>query len=214
MNSSGLITFRHGLAAIAVIWALSAMHRSAVQNSYFAGYAEAQADTADTWAKALQVQQQQREAEFTRQLNAANSAVTALRQANRHIAAREQQLRQEINDVTTHYRQSPAATPEPLPECIFTTGFVGLYNSAISPGSADTTALPTADPAARANRAASTTAPVATPVDPLQPSNIGQRDILQHITQYGGRCQQIETQLIQLLDYLEKINNRSTADGS
>ena len=211
MNSNGLITFRHGLAAIAVIWALSAMHRSAVQNSYFAGYAEAQADTADTWAKALQVQQQQREAEFTRQLNVANSAVTALRQANRHIAAREQQLRQEINDVTTHYRQSPAATPEPLPECIFTTGFVGLYNSAISPSSAATATVPTADPAARANRAASTTATAANPTDPLQPSNIGQRDILQHITQYGGRCQSIEAQLNQLLDYLNNLNTKGAA---
>lgn len=181
------------------------------ETSYHAGYSAAEAEHAKALNAALLLQKKQLEAEFTRQLNAANSAVTALRQANRDIAAREQQLRQEINNVTTHYRQSPAATPVPLPECIFTTGFVGLYNSAISPGSATGATVPAADPAARANRAASTTAPVATPADPLQPSNIGQRDILQHITEYGSRCQFIEAQLNQLLDYLDNINNKGAA---
>lgn len=202
------------LAMASLLWLAYVGVKAVQHTSYLNGYADAKADSAQATSRALEAQYQQLNAEFNRQLGQANKAVTALRQANQAIAKREQQLRQEINHVTTHYRDTPAARPEPLPECIFTTGFVGLYNQAISPAKPGAAAVPAATPAAGANRAASTTAPVAATADPLQPSNIGQRDILQHITEYGSRCQQIETQLIQLLDYLEKINNRSTADGS
>lgn len=212
MPSNGLITFRHGLAAIAVIWALSAMHRSAVQNSYFAGYAEAQADTADTWAKALQVQQQQREAEFTRQLNAANAANAAIRAEKAALAQREQDLKKEIDYVTTHYRAGPTAEPKPLPSCIFTTGFVGVYNSAIGVKPDTTATMPATGATQRTAAAASTATAISTP-DALQPSGVRQADILQHLTGYGARCLAIEAQLNGLIDYVEQEQRRNT-DGT
>lgn len=190
------------LAVTAGIVIVLALHRTAVTASYLRGYAEAKADSAVVWTKAVQKQQQQLQAEFKRQLDTANSAVTALRAANRDIAQREVLLRQEIDYVTTHYRQRPDAEPEPLPACIFTHGFVSVYNGAISPGGATTDTVPAADPATRTD----TTASAARASETLQPSDISQRDILHHITGYGSRCQAIEQQLNQLLDYLESIN--------
>lgn len=201
------------LAVCTAIVLVIALHRTAVTASYLRGYAEAKADSTELWTKAVQVQQQQLQAEFKRQLTNANNAVTALRAANRDIAQRELLLRQEIDYVTTHYRQSPAAQPEPLPACIFTNGFVGVYNRAISPGGAASAAMPAADTAAGTNTAASASATAATTEDALRPSNIRQRDILHHIAEYGSRCQSIEAQLNQLLDYLESIN-RGKTDGS
>lgn len=189
-------------AAVAVV-AIAQLGLNAIkQTSYDAGYSAAEAANATATSNALAEQQRQLQAEFKRQLNTANSAVTALRTANRDIAQRELLLRQEIDYVTTHYRQSPAAAPELLPACIFTNGFVSVYNGAISDGSTTTATVPAADPAAGAN----TTASAATTADALQPSDIKQRDILHHITGYGSRCQSIEAQLNQLLDYLESIN--------
>lgn len=196
------IKFWHGIAAIGVIWLLLALHRSAVDSSYLTGFADAKADSAQVWAKAIKEQQEQLQTEFKRQLTNANNAVITLRNANREISQREQLLQQEIDYVTTLYRESAAAKLEPLPRCVFTAGFVSVYNGAISPNSAADTTLPAADITAGINRAPS----AATVADALQPSNISQRDILHHITGYGSRCQSIEQQLNQLLDYLENIN--------
>lgn len=199
------------LAMASLLWLAYVGVKAVQHTSYLNGYADAKADSAQATSRALEAQYQQLNAEFNRQLGQANKAVTALRQANQAIAKREQQLRQEINHVTTHYRDTPAARPEPLPECIFTTGFVGLYNHAISPAKPGTAAVPAATPAAGANRAPSTAAVAAASIDPLKPSAITQRDILAHITAYGSRCQAIEGQLNQLLDYLEHINHREAA---
>lgn len=212
MPSNGLIAFRHGLAAIAVIWALSAMHRSAVQNSYFAGYAKAQSDTSDTWAKALLVQQQQLQDEFTRQLNTANAANAAIRAEKAELVERANALREEIDYVTTHYRAGSTAAPTPLPACIFTTGFVGVYNSAIGAKPDITGTMPAVGTTQRTAAAASTTTAISTP-DALQPSGVRQADILQHLTGYGARCLAIEAQLNGLIDYVEQEQRRNT-DGT
>ncbi|GAB2927558.1 hypothetical protein [Rheinheimera gaetbuli] len=200
---------KHLLAALAIIAAVLAvvaiaqLGLSAIkQTSYDAGYSAAEAKHATAVSTALAEQQRTLQAEFKRQLTNANNAVNALRAANRDIAQREQLLLQEIDYVTTHYRPSPAAELEPLPACIFTHGFVSVYNGAISPGGATAAAMPAADTATRAD----TTASAATATDALQPSGIEQRDILHHIAGYGSRCQSIEAQLNQLLDYLESIN--------
>lgn len=212
MPSNGLITFRHGLAAIAVIWALSAMHKAAVHNSYLAGYAEAKADSANNLALALKAQQQTLHAEFTRQLNTANAANAAIRAEKAALAQREQDLKKEIDYVTTHYRAGPTAEPKPLPACIFTTGFVGVYNSAIGAKPDIATTMPTASATQRTTAAADTTATINS-ADALQPSGVGQADILQHLTGYGGRCLAIEAQLNGLIDYLEQ-EQRRTMDGT
>lgn len=212
MPSNGLITFRHGLAAIAVIWALSAMHKAAVHNSYLAGYADANAKNAEALAMALQAQQQTLQAEFTRQLNTANAANAAIRAEKAALAQREQDLKKEIDYVTTHYRAGPTAEPKPLPACIFTTGFVGVYNSAIGAKPDITATMPATGATQRTAAAASTTTAISAP-DALQPSGVRQADILQHLTGYGARCLAIEAQLNGLIDYVEQEQRRNT-DGT
>lgn len=194
------------LAVVAIAWlGLSAIK----QTSYDAGYNAAEAKQATAVSTALAEQQRTLQAEFKRQLDTANSAVTALKAANRDIAQRELLLRQEIDYVTTLYQKSLDAEPEPLPACIFTNGFVSVYNGAISDDGNSIATMPAASSAGGTD----TTASRATAADALQPSGINQRDILHHITGYGSRCQAIETQLNGLIDYLENEQRRN-ANGS
>jgi hypothetical protein len=87
-----------------------------------------------------------------------------------------------------------------LPECIFTNGFVGLYNESIWPIN-----LPTIDIAAGTDGKTGAAAPVGAHgiASAKAPSGIRQRDILHHINAYGERCLTIEAQLNGLIDYLQ-----------
>jgi len=145
----------------------------------------------------------------TQQLQAADLAVTELLQQQAQTTATIARLQGEIEHVTSTWLPPGKTAPEPLPHCVFTNGFVRVYNDSISPGAGHSTAsVSAAVPAAPAQG----TPQAATAVDTsLRASDIEQADILQHITQYGGRCQDIETQLNQLLDYLEKQQPQGTA---
>jgi hypothetical protein len=109
-------------------------------------------------------------------------------QAAKQIAT----FKRKITDATTRYRPTPAAPARPLPECIVTTGAVGLWNNAIAarPDSADTDASPSGadDPASAADT-----------VD----SGVRLPDLLAHHLDYAGRCRAIERQLNRLIDYVE-----------
>ena len=132
------------------------------------------------------------------QLSRANQQLTLLRQDTRAIQARNQSLEKEIDHVTQHYKPSPGADLEPLPACVFTRGFVGLYNDAISyPG------LPANSTAGAAAGAVGEAEPAAAAEYPLTPANIGQADILSHINNYGTRCLSIEAQLVRLIDLVK-----------
>ncbi len=100
-----------------------------------------------------------------------------------------------ISHVTTHYRPALDAPAVPLPACVFTTGFVRVYDASIG--------VP--EPVAAADPdAGSDEAPGAT--DPTEElgSGITQADILQHIGAYGQRCRDIESQLNTVLDAVER----------
>lgn len=146
-------------------------------------------------AELLANQEQQLRTEYERQLAEAHDAVRSLRVEKASITQRASELEQEIDRVTSHYREQPQAPAQPLPDCRFTHGFVGLYNAAIT----QAMQVPRSDPATGANGKTGTAATA----DPLRLSPIRQPDILRHITGYGARCQAIEAQLSSLIDYLQ-----------
>lgn len=168
---------------------------------YALGYKHGHDTAADEYNRQQAAVTAQREqalrAEYERQIAVSDETVRQLRAEKAAIAQRARQLEEEIAHVTTEYRPAPDAAPEPRPACVFTHGFVGLYNRAISP------AVPAAG-AATGTDGTTGTAGAAAP-DPLGISPIRQPDILHHITGYGSRCQQIEAQLNALIDHLNRI---------
>ena len=139
-------------------------------------------------------------AQTQRQLADANRTVSQLISDKQSIEERNTALQKEIQHVTTHWLPPGKTKAEPQPACVFTHGFVRVYNQSIatSAGAAGMSAI---TPAGSVEGSAKTTA-VAT--REMQPSNIDRADILQHIGQYGAHCQNIESQLNHLLDYLEQ----------
>jgi hypothetical protein len=98
----------------------------------------------------------------------------------------------EIARVTTLYRQARDAAPEPVPACVFTRGFVRVWDEATG------AALPVpADPDRAAAPAAS--AGAAEQLD----SGLGQADVLGHHARYAEQCRNTAAQLNRLIDALE-----------
>lgn len=120
----------------------------------------------------------------------ANQLGFQLLQERARYAEDTDQLKRSIARVTSQYRPAPGAPLQPVPQCVFTHGFVGVYNGAI--GAA---LVPPTIPAAGA-------ADAADPAEALD-AGVQQADILEHITDYGQRCRDIESQLNRLLDWHE-----------
>lgn len=171
--------------------------------SYRAGETAAVNACARTTAETLAAHEQQLRMDYEQQLEAADQQVRLLRLERAELLARQQILNRRIDDVTQQYRPRPDASPEPLPACHFTDGFVSVYNQSISAA----LALPEADTAPGADGKTGTT-PL-TETDQLALSALQQSDILHHITEYGARCQSIEAQLNSLIDYLNHYNERT-----
>lgn len=83
-------------------------------------------------------------------------------------------------------------------ECLLSVDFVGLYNAAI--GAGEPPAVPGAASAAGADTQATTTEATDSGVRP--------DDVLYHITDYGHRCRDIESQLNGLIHLREPANGR------
>ncbi|WP_293266760.1 demethoxyubiquinone hydroxylase family protein [Neptunomonas sp.] len=167
---------------------------------YFYGYSTANEAHEAQQSKAIAAVEQTLRKHYQQQLTTANESVAQLRQQKATLAKTANELEKRIAHVSR-------------PDCSITRGFVGLYNRAIG---AD---LPTDDLPTGADREASST-------DAADPSiaasaelnatvsDVNQQDILRHVIDYGGRCQQIETQLIQLIEYEEKVNESRRATGT
>lgn len=134
------------------------------------------------------------------QLADANRTVSQLISDKQTIEERNTALQKEIHYVTTHWLPPGKTKAEPQTACVFTNGFVRVYNQSIttSSGAAGMSAVA---PTGSIEGSAKTTA--VAPND-MRPSDIGRADILQHIGQYGAHCQSVESQLNHLLDYLEQ----------
>ncbi|AOJ71031.1 MULTISPECIES: hypothetical protein [Burkholderia] len=122
----------------------------------------------------------------------ANRLAADLFTANAHHALEADALKRRIARVTRQYRPTPDARPEALPRCVFTDGFVGVWNAAAG---RDAARLPEADPAAGA----------AAPAGSADDADSGVRadDVLANHVDNARRSRNIEAQLNTLIDWLE-----------
>ena len=137
---------------------------------------------AEQAAKALQAEQQRADA----------LAAQLAEQQRQHRTTRDQ-LQKEVTRVSTLYRKALDAAPEPVPACVFTRGWVRLYDRATG---AELPAAP-ADPAG-------TTAPAgeAAALEQLD-SGVDQAGLLAHHIDYAEQCRNSAAQLDRLIDLLE-----------
>lgn len=108
---------------------------------------------------------------------------------HRQTAAR---LAGEIHRVTTQYRRAPAAPLEPAPACVFTHGFVRVWNESAGPAGQPVPAA--GDPGAVAGTAGA---------DDALDSGVSQADVLAHRIDSAARCRDIESRLNALTDFEE-----------
>lgn len=165
-----------------------------------AGYDRANSECTVSHTKALLAAKQQELASIKRQLELSDQTVRQLRQDKAETARLADELQKEINYVTEHWTPPGKTSAEPAPACVFTHGFVRVYNSAIGATNSSAANMSATVRTTGAVGAASTTQ---TPDPSLQPSNVGRADILQHITDYGQQCQDTSNQLNRLIDYLQ-----------
>lgn len=138
--------------------------------------------SAEQTAKALQAEQQRADA----------LAARLAEQQRQHRTTRDQ-LQKEVTRVSTLYRKALDAAPEPVPACVFTRGWVRLYDRATG---AELPAAP-ADPAGAAAPAADAAA--AEQLD----SGVDQARLLAHHIDYAEQCRNSAAQLERLIDLLE-----------
>lgn len=162
---------------------------------YFYGYSTAKEAHETQQSKAIAAAEQTLRKVYEQQLATANNSVTTLRQQKATLAKTANELEKRIAHVSR-------------PDCPVTRGFVGLYNRAIG---AD---LPADNATARTDRAPSTTQTADPSKHDTTISDVNQQDILRHVVDYGGRCQAIEAQLNQLIEFEEKINESRRATGT
>lgn len=200
-----------GLLVLGLALAVLREYNQQLDGAKAAGSDAAQTQCAADTSAALLKAAQQALATQTQQLQAADLAVMELRKQQSASTATIKRLQGEITHVTSTWLPPGKTAPEPLPHCVFTNGFVRVYNDSISSATSQSSPNVSATVrAASAEGAAKTSTAASTTDSSLRASDIRQTDILQHITQYGSRCQDIETQLNQLLDYLEKQQSQGT----
>jgi len=174
--------------------------QTALAEADSAGYSRASGECTAAHTKALLAAKEQELANVQKLLALSDQTVQQLRQDKADTAKRNGELQKEIDYVTEHWTPPGKTAPEPAPACVFTHGFVRVYNSAIGAASDSSANLPAIVRATGTAGAAS----AAQTADPsLQTSPVQRADILQHITGYGQQCQNTANQLNRLIDYLQ-----------
>lgn len=158
-----------------VVERLRTMHAEAAADA--ARQAEADAKEA---AKRLQEEQQR----------ADRLAAELATQQRKHRTTTDR-LTGEIARVNDLYREALDAQPKPLPACVFTAGWVRVYDEATG------TILPQTGDSSRA-AAPTTEARAAEQLD----SGLNQSQVLEHHVRYAEQCRNITTQLDLLIDHL------------
>ncbi|MBB5017410.1 hypothetical protein HNQ59_000674 [Chitinivorax tropicus] len=145
-------------------------------------------------ADALLAATQNALAEQTRLHAEADWLQAALSKAQVKHASQAQYVKERINDVTQVYRPALAQVDTPQPRCVFTRGFMRLWNRAIG---ADLPATPFTDEPADPTDAADA-------VDAgLQPA-----DLLAHLADYGQYCRNLAAQTNGLIDWTLETNQK------
>jgi len=139
-------------------------------------------------AAATQAANDQYAAEVTR----ANQAEQALLTTRTQLAQQQHRAQEQIDAVTQTYRISLTTAPSPLPRCVFTRGFVRLWNDRAAASADGAGALPTSNATADAHAATD-------PADALD-SGLSQADLLDWFSDYAERTRSIEAQLNAVLD--------------
>lgn len=181
-----------------------------LQGTYGLGYGKAQAE-GQAALEALRAQHAQAEADLTQ---AALDDAKAAAQKLRGERARNDQLasqladQQRINRQTTDrlsgeiarvndlYRDALDAQPKPLPTCVFTRGWVRVYDQATG---ANDAAMPTA---ADSGRAAAQGADAGA-VEQLD-SRVSQSAVLAHHVRYAEQCRNTAAQLDALINAVQE----------
>lgn len=135
-------------------------------------------------------QLQARESDLKAAIQIRDDLTLALSLANADLAEKRVQLSRKVSHVTTVYRPAPDAAPQPLPACVFTTGFVREWNTALGLPEAGAT-----------TEGANQQANEAQGADGLDPSAVTQADILNNHIDNAFRCRAIENQLTALIDW-------------
>jgi hypothetical protein len=145
-------------------------------------HAEAARLSAEQATKTLQAEQQR-----------AAALAARLAEQQRQNRLTTDRLNKEITRVSSLYRRALDAPPEPVPACVFTRGWVRLYDQATGAELPATAA----DPAGAAAPAGETGA--AEQLD----SGIGQARVLAHHIGYAEQCKNTAAQLERLIELLE-----------
>lgn len=145
--------------------------------------AKADATNAKEAAKRLQEEQSRND-----------KLATELADKQRNYRQTTDQLIGEIARVNDLYRKALDAEPEPVPACVFTAGFVRVWDEATG---AATPMLAAADTGRVAAQSAESRA--AEQLD----SGISQRDVLAHHVHYAEQCRNTSAQLDALIDAVQ-----------
>lgn len=147
-----------------------------------------------TYAKAVNTAATKLIAEIKR----GNALASELATTQQQLADVQNLLQKKVSYVTTVYKTSPAATPQPIPRAVFTRGYVRLLNTAFG---ADRTACVSSTSTSSNDAVTEATASVETGLcgDDLLDSGISQADLLSWAIDTGTQCQQERAQLIQLI---------------
>lgn len=193
------------LVALVLVASAFLILRSSHQDGYDEGYRTAQAEGA-TELEALKsriaqerlevAEESRRQAdEFAQALHAqtkrGDDLVYQLATTKQELRRTTDKLNGEIQRVTTLYRRSLDAPPEPLPAAVFTTGFVRVWNEALNPAAmrAGEPASGAAAPAGRAGAA-----------DDLD-SRITPADLLTNQVRNSEKHATCRAQLTRLIEY-------------
>jgi hypothetical protein len=197
------------LVPFLLIGALFWLHGSMLQGAYDKGFAQAQSD-GDLALEKLRLEHIQLDLERAnaREVSAKAAAKKLLDEQARNdkLAAdlADQQrahrtttdrLTEEIARVNDLYRDALDAPPKPLPACVFTAGWVRVYDEAtgaIAAGMSSATDTGRATAQSAESRAA----------EQLD-SGISQRDVLEHHVRYAEQCRNTAAQLDLLIDAVQ-----------
>ncbi|AAS47863.1 hypothetical protein [Burkholderia cenocepacia] len=195
MNFPALLSRGQCVAAAAGAAAIGALAAGAV--AFFGGY-HAGALAGDAKVAKLERQyadgardavEQARIKERAETQRAAALAGDLFAEKARH-ALESDELKRRIASVTSQYRPAPDAPLQDLPRCVFTAGFVRVWNAAAG-----------ADGVPATSAAAGAVAPAR--ADDALDSGVRQDDILAHHVDASRRSRDIESQLNKLIDYIE-----------
>lgn len=195
----GFLKWLLGCWQIALIIAVVLLVYLYGQSKWTDGYKKAEAEGAvrlsqleTKHAEAALQAATQTQRDLLRQVTRAQAAEESLFQQFSIHADDVKRLQERIPHVTTQYKASVAAAPQPIPHCVFTAGWLRDYNTALGvPAASSVTAAGATSKA--------TSAATGTDAELLE-SGVTPADILAHAQDYGRWARDNLAQINSLLD--------------